>query len=216
MNVQSRFLFAILLSLFAHVILIEWLQPNTTLILHGEQGVLQVYLRQDTGSHSAQKLSGSVGVTSSIDQQLAPKSNFVQSKSALPPAASTLPGSIVERGNVSSPSPWQPLAHNSQNQYMIAMQQAQVAQQLALRKEAIRAGLTNLALQLRPLILENINCIQKTGDQFECRPIQNEETQKMLKQFFDLAGEANKVGIVENPLRLDLGPGRSVTMILQP
>jgi hypothetical protein len=96
------------------------------------------------------------------------------------------------------------------------MQQAQVAQQLALRKEAIRAGLTNLTFQLRPLVLENINCIQKTGDQFECQPTQNEETQKMLKQFFDLAGEANKVGIAENPLRLDLGSGRGVTMTLQP
>jgi hypothetical protein len=181
-----------------------------------DQGVLQVYLRQDAGNHSSQKRSTAVGVTSSFVQQLAPKSNFVQSKSALPPEASTLPGSVVESGNVSSSTSWQPLAHNSQNQFMIAMQQAQVAQQLALRKEAIRTGLANLTFQLRPLILENINCIQKTGDQFECLPIQNEETQKMLKQFFDLAGEANKVGIAEKPLHLDLGEGRSVTMTLQP
>ncbi len=211
MNPHLRFLYAIFLSLLVHITLVIWMQQHKQFREQDEQGILQVTLQHlsnlDHGT-SANSKSNLQGNSKTKAKQNTPSVTAIG-----------MPDSIgLTRANPISSKPIQETTSPSfqQNQYMIAMKQVQLAQHFELLKEASRIGLTNLTIQLRPLISESLNCMQQTVDEFECHPTQNEEKKKILKQFFDLAIEAKKFGIVENPLRLDLGSGRSITTTLLP
>jgi hypothetical protein len=64
------------------------------------------------------------------------------------------------------------------------------------------------------VITGKINCAQQEDNEIECIPAQKEKVYTLLKQFFDLASEAHKLGIAENPVRMDLGTDQGVSITL--
>jgi hypothetical protein len=211
MNSRSRFLTAILFSLFAHSILLILLQPQQQFHRSDEMGVLQVTLPQTA---NRDQLSSSVDATLPAVKKIEAKS---KSSIILPiqmPAILNLPREEdrLISGGLQGQSP----PAYRQNQIMNAMQQAQFAQQRELHRIAILAGLANLSAQLRQVVIEKIACTQQVDNTINCTPVQNEKTQTLLKQFFGLAIEAHSLGIAENPVRMDFGSELGVSVTLLP
>lgn len=212
MNPRLHIPIAIIISVIIHVILMAWLLPTTPLSLHGNQGILQVTLLQNNDVHARELHSHTVEITVPAIRNLEAKPKPVLKKPIQTPAAVNFPPVNSENSQTSGQLHWQPQPGNQQNQMMIAMQQSKLAHDRELRKISILAGLSNLSLMLRPLIIEKIICLQQAGNEIKCTPSQKEETQTLLKQFLDLAQEAHNLGITDNPVRMDFGPDQGVSV----
>jgi hypothetical protein len=206
MNSRFHFFIAILASLLVHVILITLILPKTPLPQRDEQGPLQVFMQQNDNGHGQKKHPRQVENTSFTGKSTVAKHKPELNSPALIPSMINLPSEIANSRT----------STNTQNLYMYAMQQAQFAQQRAIRTVTIHAGLSNLSAQLRPLIKGNIDCVQRVDNEFECAPVQKEKVFTVLKQFFDLVIEARKLGIIENPARMDFEPELIVSFTFLP
>ena len=99
---------------------------------------------------------------------------------------------------------------------MNAMQQAVLADQRSSRAVAVSIGLSNLSAQLGPVLTGRVVCAQHADNEIDCTPVPGDEVRRLLVQLFNLALEARQLGIAENPVRVDFGPERSVSVILPP
>ena len=96
------------------------------------------------------------------------------------------------------------------------MQQALIANQRASRAAAVFAGLSNLSARLSPVLTGRIVCSQDADRRFECTPAPGKEADALLTQLFGLALEARRLGLAENPMRVDFGPEQGVSIIFPP
>lgn len=210
MNSYVRFSIAVLLSLIAHFTLLISMLPKEQLLPHEQQKVFQVTLQQMTNRE--QPLAALAAMLPAARRPEDKKKSLL----LLPKEVSTtinLPReedrATLGRLQAQSSSMYQ------QNQMMIAIQQSKLAHERELRKSSILAGLSNLSLNLRPLVTEKIVCLQLNNNEIKCTPTQKKETQIFLKQFFDLAKEARNLGIAENPVNMDFGAGLGVSVTFQ-
>ena len=207
MNSYVRFSLAVLLSLIAHFTLLISMLPKERLRPHEQQKVFQVTLQQNTNRE--QPLAQLAASFSAIRRtEETHKSSLVPTVQM--PTTIYLPRAedraTLGRLQAQSSSMYQ------QNQIMIAMQQSKMAHERELRKSSILAGLSNLSVTLRPLVTEKIVCLQQTANEIKCTPAQKEETQIILRQFFELALEARNLGIAKNPISMEFGDGTSVSI----
>ncbi len=94
------------------------------------------------------------------------------------------------------------------------MRQSQLARQQALQVDAISAELSVIAAQLAPLISVSMVCMQDTGEHMECNPQPNESQRELIGQFFNLAPRVHKLGMADNPVRMDFSAALSVSIVL--
>ena len=92
------------------------------------------------------------------------------------------------------------------------MQQARFAQRSESRKAAVLAGMSDLAVQLRPVVHAKIDCARQADDRIGCTPEPEIELRPFLARFFNLALEARQLGIAGNSVRMDFGPGAGVSV----
>ena len=101
-----------------------------------------------------------------------------------------------------------------QSEIMNAMQLAQLAQQRQSQMAAVMAEMSNLSAQMRPVMSGKFDCVQQPNNEISCTPAPKDSVHSYLVQFFNLALEARRLGIAENPLRLDFGPDSWVSVTL--
>ena len=192
-----------------HSVIMILMQPKERLQPHGEYGIFQVTLQPDTKSdqHSSSLKASLPAVRKTEVEQKPPSLPSVKL-----PALFNFP--IGNGLQMSSRLPGQPSPALQQNQIMKSMQQAQLAQQRAMLTASVRAALSNLSGQISPAITGKISCVQQANNEIECVPAQKEKVDALLKQFFSLALEAHRLGIAENPLRMDFGPEKGVSILL--
>lgn len=194
-----------------HSALLTLMQPQKKLSQNDEQGIFQVTLQQyaNNGQHLS-PLKANIPATRKAE---------VGQKPSSVSSIQTLPLFSFPMGN-GGPMPnrlsGQPSPVIQQSNMMEAMREAQLAQQRAMRSNAVRAALSALSNQIRPLVTGKINCVQQAGNDIECVPAQTEKNFTLLTHFFDLVLEARSLGMVENPVRMDFGPELEVSITLLP
>ncbi|WP_283745056.1 hypothetical protein [Sideroxydans sp. CL21] len=206
MNAHLRLSVAILVSLLAHVIALLWVMQQVRMRLPDEHGLLQVFLPQYSHEHA--------------------RHPFLQSAETAPPSGknadakhaqkSAGPAKATQETSSGRPASgrfyWQPPAVYRQNDMVNAMQQAQLAQQREAHRAAVMSGISNLAVQLRPVITASIVCTQQASNEIDCIPAPKHQERLLLEQFFNLALEARRLGVAENPVRMDFGPELRVSV----
>jgi len=216
MNARFRLPIAILVSLLAHITLLMWALPQVQVNPPDGQGQLHVFLLQYADEHGRRHLQPPVETSSSAIRNPEAKHENILRRPAPMPAASKTTQVVTEDLQGPSHFHWQPPPSYQQNQVMNAMQQAQLAHQRDMRVAGVLAGLSNLSLQLRPVLTGRIDCTQQTNNEIDCTPAPKDDMRSLLVQFFNLALDAHLLGIAENPVRMDFGPGIGVSVTLLP
>ena len=216
MNARFRLIIAILVSLLAHISLLIWILPQMQVRPPNGQGQLYVFLPQSADEHGRRQLQPPAGPSSSAIRKLETKHVNKLQRPAPMPATAKPPPSVTENRQAPGHFHWQPPPSSRQYEAMNAMQQAQLAHQRESRVTATLAGLSNLSVQLRPALINRINCTQQTDKEIDCIPAPKVEMRLLLVQFFNLALEAHRLGIAENPVRMDFGPKSGVSVTLLP
>ena len=214
MNVRFHFPIAILVSLLVHAILMALILPRGSFRQREGHGILQIIMQQNNIEPGRGNLipSDETSLKTARNTEVKHK---VASVGAVPmPAAINLPQPIEQEREALERFQRQPSPSYPQMQIMNAMLQAQLAQQRSIRSAAVLAELSNLSTRIRPAISGKIECVQQADNEIECVPAQEEKVYTFLKQFFDLAIEARKLGIAENPVRMDFEPELSVSIRL--
>jgi hypothetical protein len=201
MNERFRLFAAILISLLLHLVVLAWIMHLAQVRVHDGQGILQVFLMNET-RQSERPVQLPVGTAAPSTK--APQLNPAPKPLVIP----VLPHAV---GKGTAPPPPDSL---QEEELMKAMHIAQLAQQRESERAAVMAGLSNLAAQLRPVLHARIECVQLAAG-FECTPEPEERTRPLLMQFFNLAIEAHRLGVTENPLRLEFGPEQVLSVTLR-
>jgi len=208
MNTSVRFSIAVLVSILAHAILLMWAMHQVKVRAHDNHGLLQVFLPQYTNDHSRQPLLQLVRADLSAINKLADEQVRQSVETASPSQAATR--ELRANGHFR----WQPPPAYQQEEVMNAMQLSQLAHQRELRVAAVLTGLSNLSAQLGPVTTQRIVCTQQMTNEIDCTPEPGEETRPLLAQFFSLALESHRLGIAGNPVQMDFGAKRGVSVTL--
>lgn len=190
MNIRPRFSISILISLSVHLALLLWALPQMQKPQPEGQGLLQVFIEKHAGL-SAKKTSEVTRVSKAADPIP------ITHKIGTSPSGHFL---------------WQPPPSRDPNEVANAMQLAQLAQQRESQRYAVSSGLSNLSVQLRPVITGNILCKQQVSTLIECLPEPDEKIRPLLEQFLFLALQAHQLGIATNPVRLDFGSEQGLSV----
>jgi hypothetical protein len=208
MNERLRLPVAILVSLLIHCALLLWIVQLEKIRSPESERLMQVFLlNKDQGfGRQPQFAAGST----------MPSINSTQPQSERKPEALPTPPQSVT-GVQQNPGlfRFQNPTFNQQAEQMNAMRLAQLAQQREAERAAVMAGMTNLAAQLRPLIRTGIVCVQQTKNEIDCTPAPDDKLRPLLKQFFDLAIQARRLGVAGNPVRMEFGPEQVLSITLQ-
>ncbi len=206
MNARFRLSIAVLVSILAHAIASAWImQQVREPSLHGH-GPLQVFLQQKINEHGRHPVAQSAGTASSFSGTAA------VGRSQKPRGLTRPDGNIATDRPASGRFRWELPPAYEQNQIMSAIRQAQIAQQRESQKAAVLAGMSNLAAQLRPVVDAKIDCAPQAGNQISCTPEPEQNLRPLLEQFLNLALEAHRLGITENPVHMDFGSGSGVSV----
>ncbi|MBI5890312.1 MAG: hypothetical protein HZB47_06500 [Nitrosomonadales bacterium] len=206
MNERLRLPISILASLLLHIAVLMLIAGQLKERVTDGRGLLQVFL-QNKVREQGRPLQLAVS-------NAAPAIKNPQVK-AHKPAAIKLPQSIAAGRPASGRFRWQPPPANQQDELTSSMQIAQFAQQRESRKAGVMAGLSNLAAQLRPLVKTRIACTQQADNEINCLPEPEKNLRPLLEQLFGLAIEARRLGVAENPLRMEFGPEAGVSVMLR-
>jgi len=207
MNSHLRVLTAIMLSLFVHGVLMLSMRSHKIISPQEKSGTLQVTFQKYTPvvSHSLPTKS-----RIAVKNNSAAKEKLLSVQPVQPPTPAYL-----AHGEESFPQDRlqrQLSPANQQNQIMMAKRQSIMAHERELRRSSILAGLSNLSATLRPLVTEKIVCLLQADHEIKCTPAPKQETQIILRQFFELALEAHQLGIAENPFSANFGIGMGVSV----
>lgn len=204
MNERFRLPIAVLVSLLLHIAVLVWVMQLVKVRSPDGQGLLQVFLQNDVRTSDRPiQFQGDTAPPALKNPQPKP----VQTPTDIP----KLPRSITG-GHFHAP----PYPAVQQAEQMNAMRLAQLAQQREAERAAVMTGMTNLAAQLRPLISTSLVCAQQTKNEIDCTPAPEDKLRPLLKQFFNLAIQARRLGVAGNPVRMDFGPELGVSVTLQP
>ena len=206
MNAHFRLSIAVLVSFLAHVIVLVWVMQQVSVQSPNVRGPMQVFLPQHINEPGRRPIA----------QPAKAASLFFGTAEAgrpqKPRGVAGSDGSVVAGRPATGHFRWElPPAHE-QNEIMSAMRQAQIAQQSESHKAAILAGMSNLAVQLRPVVNTKIDCARQEDHQIGCTPEPEQKLRPLLQQFFNLALEARRLGIAGNPVHMDFGLGAGVSV----
>ena len=199
MNAHFRLSIAVMVSLLAHIIVLVCVMQQVRVQSPNGRGLLQVFLPQHIDVHGRQPVVQSAGTA-------------VAGRPQKPHGLAPSGGNIAAGRPASGHFRWEPPPAHEQNEIMSAMRQAQIAQQRESRKAAVMAGMSNLAVQLRPVVDTKIDCARQADNQIVCTPEPEQKLRPLLEQFLNLALEARRLGIAGNPVRMDFGPGSGVSV----
>ncbi len=207
MNASARLAIAILVSLLAHAILLTSV-IQVKVRAHNDHGLLEVFLPPYTNGHDRQPFVHMAETGPSA------VNNFAEGKAQKPIDTASHSQLRARDLPVNGHFRWQPPSSYRQDEVMNAMQMAQLAHQRQSRIAAILNGLSNLSAHLDPLTTGKIACIQQPNTEIECTPEPEEQIRPLLLQFFKLALESRQLGIAGNPVRMDFGAERGVSVTL--
>ena len=202
MNENLRFPIAIMISLLIHFIVLMWIMQQVKEPAPIGQAPLQVFLRQGLHGHDGVSLELPVGAATIKNPEVSHTSE--SDRSILRPRT----GATGHQASNSPPAEFR------QDEMMNAMHLAQLARQREFQKASVQAALTNLAVQMHPMVRSRIVCVQQSEGRINCNPESGNKLRPLLEQFFSLAKEARQLGIADNPVYLDFGPEQSVSVKL--
>jgi hypothetical protein len=208
MNTYLRLAIAVLISLLVHAIVLVWVMPRVKVHANDDRGLLQVFLRKNTSEPARQQLASSAEQASLSNKSLVAKHVEAPAK-IVQTDRNDLAGAPT-----SGHFRWQSLPAYQQSEIMNAMQLAQLAYQRESQVAAVMAGMSNLSAQMRPVMTGKFDCAQQPNNEINCTPVPKDNERPYLLQFFNLATEARRLGIAENPVRMDFGPESWVSITL--
>ncbi len=89
------------------------------------------------------------------------------------------------------------------------------AQREAAHRAAVSAGLAGLVPRLPPVLAGALDCSERDDGSVGCSPEPGPRAQGLVRQFATLAIEARRLGLVGNPVEVELGDGQLRLMLLR-
>lgn len=216
MNARYRLPITIMVSLLFHIALLKWFLLQTQVRPLHHQAIFQVSLSSYAQIH--RQLLPPVATASSVirnaKSKQEPKQQPILQRPAPTPAKANLAQINIKQST--SRFRWLPPPSNQQNDVINAMRHAQLAHQRESHAAAVFAELSNLSVQLRHALTGKIVCVQQSDHAIDCTPEPDDKMSPLLEQFLNLALEARRIGIGENPMRMDFGPELGVSVTLLP
>jgi hypothetical protein len=216
MLTYARIPIAVVTSLLVHVALLIGIMYQVVKVRPLEMhGLMQVTLHPSLNKSSAQPQSQlaetTLSETSKPKFKSKPKLETVEPGSDVPKPTQT----IAKNSQISGHFRWRPPSTYNQREVMNAMQLEQIAFQRKAEINAVLQGLSAISSQLGLVITERIDCTQQANDNLDCVPEPGENERSLIVQFFNLAIQAHRLGITENPVRMDFSETSGVSVMLR-
>lgn len=210
MNARFHISVVVLASLSIHIFLLMWIMHQIKVSLPESQRVVRYshYRNPQQTSRPPQFVAGTT----------TPSINDTEQRSERKQEASSSPSSPAARGKqrfglFRSQGPTAQLrAEQSNAEDLVRV--AQLTQQRELQRTTIRTAISNLAVQLNPIVNVIIVCREQANTKIECTPAPSKKVRPLLERFFHLALEARQTGMADNPVHIDFGSSRGVSIRL--
>ncbi len=211
MNTYLRILIAAMASLLIHIALIIGVIHQMKLRPHDKQSVFQVALNLPLNKPRFQTPPQLETTLFKIRKPSAIRAKqTVTPKPDIPKPTQTAAMDGPLLGNVD----WHSPPTYQRNEIMNALQLTQLAHQRESQVTAVLSGLSAIASQLRPIITDSIVCTQQVDNNIDCIPELKENERLLIIQFFNLALQGHRLGIIQNPVRMDFGAALGVSLML--
>lgn len=201
----TQILIAALISLLIHAILLMVILQPVKVRPPNKEGLVQVALHLSFSQSGVQSRLQLPEATSSKTRK--------SDRKPIRALQTVKPKPIVANDQISGRFYWRPPSAYQQSEVMNAMQLQQIAFQRRSQAAAVLDGLSSIASQLGPVITSKIICTQQDNDEINCVPEPKENERSLIVQFLNLAMQAHRLGLSENPLHMDFGATSGVSVM---